>query len=160
MQHTKTVLVNTYTGCAERSHLFSQSIVRVLRRETLKGKQFEGKQFARPFKHIAFGTLVAQTPNALKGQIMWRSHIAPIIKLQDDQFYILDPALSADPIAKNKWYDMLVTNPNAYKVNSQMTGFVTCWPNTYTADNECFDPSVSFRHTETVNERISILLTT
>jgi hypothetical protein len=85
--------------------------------------------------------------------------VAPIIKLKDDQFYILDPALSADPIPKNEWYGMLVTNPNQYKLHSKITGLVTCWPNTYSLAEECFDPSAFFRHGELVNQRIRLIFT-
>ena len=153
--------INPLIGCAERAHLFSKSLVRLLQRETHKGEQYVSeKQFHLPFKHFAFGELIAQTPNARKnGQVRWRYHVAPIVKLNDDQFYILDPALSADPIAKDEWYGMIVTTPNQYKVKSATTGLVTCWPNTYTPIDECFDPSGLFRHGELVNERIMRILT-
>ena len=99
-----------------------------------------------PWKHYVFGKLIAKTPNAYKirGEIIWDYHVAPIIRLKDDRLYILDPALSANPIMQDDWYKMLVTNPNLHNLNrhntgSGITGSVSCVETAISYYSNCFN---------------------
>ena len=76
-------------------------------------------------------------------QVHWRYHTAPVIRLADsrDQFYILDPAISAEPILRDDWYQMMV-NSRALPGHDPLIikGKVTCHSDTLTPIDNCFDP--------------------
>ena len=55
--------------------------------------------------------------------------------LDDAQLYILDPVMSNRPMKKNEYHSELKGT-----ANSDLTGFVTCEPETYDNRHDCFDP--------------------
>ena len=86
--------------------------------------------------HWAFGDLHANSTSHLGGDIVpWNWHVALLIRLNDGKLYILDPALSADPILKEVWYKLMQRTPT-----STITGFVTCDSFTYQPSNSCSNP--------------------
>ena len=65
---------------------------------------------------------------------------------------MLDPALSTDPIAQDEWYAMLATNPNEYRIESRVTGSVTCVAPTYTPKDNCFVTASPFTYDSIIKE--------
>ena len=99
---------------------------------------YPNKSFEPPKKHFAFGELRTKSINTApedKGLVSWVYHVAPIIRLNDGSLYVLDPALSANALAKEEWYAKMTQTDKAY-----ISGFVTCKANTYMHYNSCFDP--------------------
>ena len=86
-------------------------------------------------KHFAFGDLRATSPSIPGGIVYWNFHVAPMVRLNDNRLYILDPALCANPIEKEEWYKLMMLTHEA-----SITGFVTCEPNTYDEESSCFNP--------------------
>ena len=100
--------------------------------------RYPNKSFEPPKKHFAFGELRAKSINTApedNGLVQWDWHVAPIIRLNDGNLYVLDPALGANALTKEEWYDKMTQTDNAY-----ISGFVTCNANTYNLHNSCFDP--------------------
>ena len=87
-----------------------------------------------PHKHFVFGNLRVDSGGG-NGIASWRYHVAPIIRLRDGKLYVLDPALSANPIEKESWYKMMTELPG-----STITGYVTCKSHTYYPSNICLSP--------------------
>ena len=112
-----------------RAEVYSKRIVKRLK------EIFPKKTFFLPKKHFVFGRLAAESNSTLNGIVRWRYHVAPIVRLNDGKLYVLDPALSADPIEKEKWYDLMRANPTA-----KITGYVTCESATYHSGYSCFQP--------------------
>lgn len=117
------------SGCWVRAELYSDLIMKFVH------EKYPDKKFNNAKKHFAFGTLRAQSDNIPQGTVSWGYHVAPMIRLNDDKLYILDPALSPDAIEKEGWYKLMMTKPEA-----RITGFVTCEPNAYDAFSRCFNP--------------------
>ena len=112
-----------------RAEVYSKRIVKRLK------EIFPKKTFFLPKKHFVFGRLAAESNSTLNGIVRWRYHVAPIVRLKDGKLYILDPALSADPIEKEKWYGLMLAQPE-----SDITGYVTCEHATYHIWKSCFHP--------------------
>ena len=113
-----------------RAEVFSKRIVKRLK------QLFPEKTFFLPKKHFVFGKLDAKNNSTRNGSVSWTYHVAPMVELNDGKLYILDPALSADPIEKGKWYGLMSANPD-----SKITGYVTCEPGTYFQHSRCFEPT-------------------
>ena len=89
--------------------------------------------FAMPHKHFVFGSLRV---NGTNGMASWRYHVALIVRLGDGKLYVLDPALSANPIEKESWYNRMTDFPSS----STITGYVTCKSNTFAPYVSCLSP--------------------
>ena len=113
-----------------RAEVFSKRIVKRLK------QIFPWDTFFLPKKHFVFGKLVAKNNNTLDGVVTWTYHVAPMVRLNDGKLYILDPALSANPIEKEKWYRLMRATPD-----STITGYVTCESGTYFQHSRCFEPT-------------------
>ena len=126
------------SGCYTRAELFSKRIVELLK------KMFPEKTFDPPRKHFVFGTLWVRSNNTLTGTLSWKYHVAPIVRLYNKKLYILDPALSADAIEKEKWYGLMEAAPEA-----NITGYVTCASASYWPFDYCLpDPATHFDQNE------------
>ena len=91
--------------------------------------RYPNKSFEPPKKHFAFGELRTKSINAApenNGLVSWGWHVAPIIRLNDGNLYVLDPALGANALTKEEWYAKMTQTDNAH-----ISGFVTCNANTY-----------------------------
>ena len=117
---------NIYTGCDIRAHHFSLKITELVR--LYASAQFGSeKPFEYPFKHFMTGSFVIQ----LDGErISWEYHVAPIIKLKDGEFYILDPGVSNKPLKKEAYHNKWTT----------LQGYATCQHGAYNIGADCFDP--------------------
>ena len=114
-------------------------------------KKFPNKVFPHPYKQFVFGRLTFNTNNAMLNQIgerqvVWNFHVAPIVRITENQneFYILDPGISSQPIVRNDWIQMMTINDDTSEVPAlpaRVTGRVTCAPNTYSTNDKCFDDS-------------------
>ena len=132
------------TGCYTRATLFGTKITDVLK------KKFPTQQFPLPYKQFVYGSLTFNTENAIPNQngdrqVSWTMHVAPVIRLAayPNFLYILDPAVSAEPILRKNWEGMLIKNPNTDTTSSTpglISGRVTCMPSTLTDNDDCFNP--------------------
>ena len=113
-----------------RAEVYSKRIVKRL------NIIFPEKKFFLPKKHFVFGKLAARSESTEDGIVEWRYHVAPIVRLNDGKLYILDPALSADPIEKETWYGLMIAHPE-----SDITGYVTCEHATYHIGKSCCHPA-------------------
>ena len=117
---------NIYTGCDIRAHHFSLKITELVR--LYATAQFGSeKPFDYPFKHFMSGSLVVQYDGK---KISWAAHVAPIIKLKDGEFYILDPGVSNKPLTKEAYHNKWTT----------LDGYVTCQHDAYNFAADCFNP--------------------
>ena len=115
-------------------------------------KEFPDKVFPHPYRQFVFGRLTFNTNNARLNengelQVVWDNHVAPIVRITENQneFYILDPGLSSQPILRNDWIEMMTTNDdttNKNAVPASITGRVTCTPDTYMTQDNCFGDSI------------------
>ena len=71
--------------------------------------------------------------------VRWKMHVAPIIRLKDSELYILDPLLSDGPMKKDE-YHAEIGNANHMSIRSRLTGYVSCVPETYANNYDCFEP--------------------
>ena len=88
----------------------------------------------------------------------WSYHVAPIIKLQNGEHYILDPAVSSTPITKDQWYQLLSQDSRA-----QITGYVTCKENAVGMNwddclNSDFDEDINEVDKKYLDDRIEVYL--
>ena len=67
-------------------------------------------------------------------QITWGQHVAPIVKLKDNELYILDPLISNTPMKLDDYHLALEST------GSKISGYVTCQPDTYVQFDDCFNP--------------------
>ena len=123
-----------HLGCWIRAHLFSALIVKRL------AEHHPEMLFPFPKKHYVFGSLVAKTSNAVQGWVGWWYHVALIVKLNDGKLYVLDPALSPDPISKETWYELCTNGQDISGRVARYTGAVTCEHDTYNPGYDCFNP--------------------
>ena len=101
-------------------------------------EEYPDHSFEAPKKHFAFGDLSTKSINApplADGWVDWRFHVAPIVRLNDGNLYVLDPALGGNAIPKEEWYALMTQKPSNF-----ISGFVTCDTNTYREFNSCFKP--------------------
>ena len=128
-----------YIGCHVRAHIYMKKITNALR----KKYHGTGKIFELPKKHFVFGRLRLETKNAPHhgDEVLWRMHVAPIIKLWNNthnylDFFMLDPGVSTIPITRDEWYRQITIDPL-----DDITGFVTCEPGAYSMFiTYCFNP--------------------
>ena len=136
-------------GCDLRAYLFGQKITEVLK------EMLPEENFPPPYKQFVFGRLTFNTDNALKNkngvrQVAWEYHVAPVIGLAENTdsekrptLYILDPAMSAEPILRDDWYRILTKNNDSTDeviIPSEKTGSVTCHSDTVSLKDHCFRP--------------------
>ena len=131
-----------FLGCFMRAQLYMDRITSYLRRTQ------PTKSWAEPHKHFVFGNLKIESGGG-NGKASWWYHVALIVRLRDGKLYVLDPALSANPIKKQRWYNLMTKLPG-----STITGYVTCNPSTYWPSNDCrnarrVDGDLLDGHTET-----------
>ena len=102
-----------------------------------------GKIFELPKKHFVFGRLRLKTKNAPHhgDEVLWRMHVAPIIKLWNNthnyfDFFMLDPGVSTIPITRDEWYRKITINPL-----DGISGFATCESEAFSMSKTyCFNP--------------------
>ena len=82
-----------------------------------------------------FAKSTSASPEA-NGLVAWSYHVAPIVRLNDDKLYVLDPSLSADAVTKEEWYALMSGHEQA-----NISGFVTCDTKTYVPSDSCFSPA-------------------
>ena len=146
-------------GCYIRAYLYSNLISKYAR------QTFPGKQFARPQNHWVFGSLGFKSKpykcDSLETsgiqEVTWNFHVAPIIKL-GNEYYILDPSVSATPIIKSAWYRSISQRDKAH-----ITGYVTCKENTVRiGDDDCqssqFDENKNKDHMAFLTDEIDKFL--
>jgi len=113
-----------------RAQLYSKKIVDELK------TRYPHLKFDIPKMHFVFGDyLKAKSDSTVNGYVEWVWHVAPIVRLRDGKLYVLDPSLSANPIEKESWHELMTEYPG------KVTGYVTCESNTYLAWDECFNPA-------------------
>ena len=118
------------SGCYYRAQQFGQKIVELIHRQN------NNANFNDPYKHFIFGNLVHNVKEMGKKvkQITWAQHVVPIVKLNDNQLYILDPLISNTPMKRDDYHLALKST------GSEITGYVTCQPDTYDQFDDCFNP--------------------
>jgi len=119
-------------GCWIRAELYSSLILKFLNEE------YPNHSFEAPKKHFAFGDLWTKSINApplMDEWVFWGWHVAPIVRLNDGNLYVLDPALRGNAIPKEEWYALMTQKPSSF-----VSGFVTCDADTYREFNSCFKP--------------------
>ena len=117
-----------FTGCYNRAYHFSNKITEIVRKQWIVSGS--NPTFDFPFKHFMFGSF----ERTFDGQaITWAYHVAPIIKLNDGELYILDPVLSDKPMKKDAYHSEMAGG------SSKLNGYVTCQPDTYDEKDDCFD---------------------
>ena len=69
-------------------------------------------------------------------------HVAPIIRLKDSELYILDPLVSEGPMKKDEYHAEIgnANHPSNPLIRSRLDGYVTCVPETYDHNHDCFEP--------------------
>ena len=96
-----------------------------------------------------FGIFIRDVQKGTPGEFLrWDMHVAPIIKLQDSELYILDPMVSKVPMKKADFHAE-IGNPENKKTHptdgrviaSELTGYVTCKPETFDVLHDCFEPA-------------------
>ena len=90
-------------------------------------KKYPRKNFDPPKKHFIFGDLNYPTVNAEKKDMAeWGFHVALAVKISNsDTLYILDPSLSATPLPKAEYHQLLTEG------GGNVRGYVTCSANTF-----------------------------
>lgn len=117
-------------GCFARAQHFGKKIVELVRRQN------NNAIFNDPFKHYMFGSLVSHVKEMGKKirEVTWDNHVAPIGKLRDNALYILDPLVSNRPMKRDEYHSALEST------GSKIKGYVTCQPDTYGHEDDCFNP--------------------
>ena len=67
--------------------------------------------FPSPWKHFMYGKLGLRSENldpSVNCEARWSYHVVPIVKLNDNQLYILDPIINPSPVRKEEYYPMKV----------------------------------------------------
>ena len=120
------------------------------------------KHFDYPFKHFVFGIFV-RTIDALTK--VWRYHVAPIIKIEDGELYILDPVVHDEPMKKDAYHAELESDANkgvdpetGQEETSKLNGFATCKPYTYEETDDCFNSKPDDLQTERVETQTKLYL--
>ncbi len=84
-----------------------------------------------PYKIFVFGDLTLQTSNSPKGFVSWWFHVAPIIRDNESNLWVLDPAVHPDaPISLDIWLGQLSSDTNSLKVS-------ICTSFAYGAESSC-----------------------
>ena len=77
-------------------------------------------------------------------EVNWNWHVAPIVKLRDNELYILDPLMGSKPLKKDDYHLMLsvgiINAQGTGGTQGTITGYVTCRPDTYDNNDDCFNP--------------------
>ena len=139
-------------GSQYRAVLFSHYLTEYLKREYPK------KNFDHPKKHFIFGNpLYVRNENARNGIVVkWSFHVALAVKIKDSEaLLILDPALSAKPMTKANFHQMLDKPPSQH---SQISGFVTCNANTIGIESICVNPPNKQQTGVLTNPKINVFL--
>ena len=114
-----------------RAELFSELLVKHL------VKNIAGIEFPPPWKHFIFGQLGVHSENSdpkrCGNEVRWKYHVVPIVRLNDNHVYILDPIVNPAPVRKEEYYHMITTF-----WDTSITGSVTCLPITYQEGSKCF----------------------
>ena len=120
--------------CWNRAYYFARKITDLVRAKN------PSKTFSEPYKHYMFGSFIRKIKKGKPGEfVRWTMHVAPIIRLKDSELYILDPLLSDGPMKKDE-YHAEIGNANHMSIRSRLTGYVTCVPETYANNYDCFEP--------------------
>ena len=119
-----------FSGCFARAQHFGKKIVELVRRQN------NNAIFNDPYKHYMFGSLVSHVKEMGKKirEVTWDNHVAPIVKLRDNALYILDPLVSNRPMKRDEYHSALEST------GSKIKGYVTCQPDTYGHEDDCFNP--------------------
>ena len=133
--------------CWMRAYHFAKKITELVRAHYLAVNPF--KTFPDPYKHYMFGIFIRDVKKGTPGEFLrWDMHVAPIIRLEDSELYILDPLLSEGPMKKGEVHAELGNTANKKEhptdgrvIASELTGYVTCEPETYDILHDCFEPS-------------------
>ena len=85
-------------------------------------------------------------------EVNWTWHVAPIVKLRvydehekkmRDELFILDPLMGSKPLKKDDYHLTLRLGVHSrirtYTVGT-ITGYVTCHPDTFDNQADCFNP--------------------
>ena len=137
------------SGCYARAQHFGKKLVELIR------NQNNNAIFNDPYKHFMFGSLVSHVKEMGKKirEVNWDNHIAPIVKLKDNALYILDPLVSNRPMKRDEYHSALEST------GSKITGYVTCQPDTYGHEDDCFNPDkMEAKKLETHNDKTSLFL--
>ena len=152
-----------FKDCWTRAYYFAKKITELVR-EHFK-KIDPAKKFADPYKHYMFGTFIRDVQKGTPGEfVRWDMHVAPIIKLQDSELYILDPMIRNVPMKKADFHAE-IGNPENKKphptdgtvIASELTGYVTCKPETYDVLHDCFEPANNPTDPDIVKETNEVL---
>ena len=133
--------------CWNRAYHFARKITELVSEHH---KQINpSKTFPEPFKHYMFGEFVRKVKKGnFEEFVRWKMHVAPIIRLKDSELYILDPLVSEGPMKKNEFHAEIGNPENEQEnpinhdiIKSHLDGYVTCTPETYDIDHDCFEPA-------------------
>ena len=135
------------TDCWTRAYHFARKITELVREHYQK--EDPSKTFADPYIHYMYGTFIYKVEKGDPGEtVRWKFHVAPIIKLKDSELYLLDPLISEGPMKKNEYHAKIGNPENQQQhpihntlIRSELTGYVTCKPETYDFEHDCFEPA-------------------
>ena len=118
-----------FPGCYCRAQLFGMKIADLIRQEN------KIPHLNEPFKHFMYGSFfhLLEEENKVR-EVQWKFHVAPIVKLRDNELYVLDPLMYPEPVKKDEYHSKLIGT------KGDMSGYVTCQPDTYDNAADCFNP--------------------
>jgi hypothetical protein len=86
-----------------------------------------------PSKIFVFGDLTVRTSNSPTGKVSWWYHVAPIIRSEDSNLWVLDPAVHPDaPILLNSWLGAMTNNITSLRMSA-------CSSFTYGPNDSCLN---------------------
>jgi hypothetical protein len=97
-----------------------------------------------PSKIFAFGNLTVKTSNSPSGSVSWWYHVAPIVRSETSNLWVLDPSIHPDaPISLDNWLGAMTNDKNSLKVSA-------CASFAYEYDSSCFNAPLI----DNLNERL------
>lgn len=101
-------------------------------RAALMVNRLEGMKVAAPAKIFIFGDLNVKTINSPSGQVGWWYHVAPIVRVGQQEF-VLDPAINPDHVLPiNEWIRAMRPEGNLNGIK-----FAICSSHSYVPSDIC-----------------------
>lgn len=102
-------------------------------RAALMVMNLEQLKIVSPAKIFIFGDLTVKTVNSPNGDVSWWYHVAPIVRVAQQEF-VLDPAISPErPLPLNDWIRTM-------RANGDLSGtkFAICQSHSYVPSDACY----------------------
>jgi hypothetical protein len=90
-----------------------------------------------PSKIFVFGDLNVNTSNSPSGSVSWWYHVAPIVRSENSNLWVLDPSIHPDaPISLDNWLGVVTNDKSSLKVSA-------CSSFTYDPSTSCFNTTLN-----------------